>query len=103
MRELLTMDVVRRHPTPLLSEDAEKQLERIMDAWTEALSRHGGPFLFGRFSIADCMYAPVCTRFITYGIELAEPVRDYVERMMALPDMQDWIAAAQEEVDAGLA
>jgi len=103
VRELLTMDIVRRHPTPILSEDAEKQLERIMDAWTDALSRHGGPFLFGRFSIADCMYAPVCTRFITYGIELAEPVRDYVERMMALPDMQDWIAAAQEEVDAGLA
>ena len=103
VRELLTMDIVRRHPTPILSEGAEKQLERIMDAWTDALSRHGGPFLFGRFSIADCMYAPVCTRFITYGIELAEPVRDYVERMMALPDMQDWIAAAQEEVDAGLA
>lgn len=103
VRELLTMDIVRRHPTPQLTEDAEAQIERIMDAWTDALSRHGGPFLFGRFSIADCMYAPVCTRFVTYGIEMPGPVGEYVERIMALPDMQDWIAAAQEEVDAGLA
>jgi glutathione S-transferase len=103
VRELLTMDIVRRHPTPQLSEAAEAQIERIMDAWTDALSNHGGPFLFGRFSIADCMYAPVCTRFITYGIETPGGVGAYVERMMALPAMQDWIAASQEEVDAGLA
>ncbi|HEY5238803.1 MAG TPA: glutathione S-transferase family protein [Rhizomicrobium sp.] len=103
VRELLTMDVARRVDPPALSEDAEAQIERIIDAWTDALSRHGGPFLFGRFSIADCMYAPVCTRFTTYGIETPGVVGEYVYRIMTMPDMQDWIAAAKEEVAAGLA
>jgi len=59
--------------------------------------------LFGRFSVADCMYAPVVSRFITYGIEVPAPVRAYMDRMMALPAMLDWGRASKAEVDAGKA
>ncbi|MBV9420734.1 MAG: glutathione S-transferase, partial [Alphaproteobacteria bacterium] len=62
-----------------------------------------GGFLFGRFSIADCMYGPVASRFTTYGVPMPALVKQYAERMMALPAMKDWGAAAQKEVDAGVA
>jgi len=103
LRETLTMDIARRHATPELSEDVKLQIARIQDAWTHALAHHEGGFLFGRFSIADCMYAPVCTRFLTYGIEMSPTVLAYVERVIALPAMQEWTAAARKEVDEGLA
>ena len=105
LRDQLTMDFVRRLPTPPLREATRTQVARIIAAWSAALERHGknGGFLFGRFSIADCMYAPVVSRFLTYGIELPPALRAYCARMMALPAMQDWARAAQAEVDAGLA
>ena len=67
-----------------------------------ALARFGrdGGFLFGGFSVADCMYAPVVSRFVTYGVDGAAAVKAYMDRMMALPAMQDWGEAAQKEVDA---
>jgi len=105
LREQLSMDFVRRVATPELTEDTKAQIARIIDAWMHALTAHGDAngFLFGRFSIADCMYAPVVSRFVTYGIETPKEVRDYIARMMALPAMRDWGKAAQEEVDAGIA
>ena len=66
------------------------------------MANHGG-FLFGRFSIADCMYAPVVSRFTTYGVDVPPAIRDYMARMMALPAMRDWGKAAEAEVAAGLA
>lgn len=59
--------------------------------------------MFGRFSIADCMYAPVVSRFLTYGVDLPSNVKTYAERVAALPAMKEWGKAAQAEVDAGLA
>lgn len=103
VRDQLSMDFVRRVPTPELRDDTKAQIARIIAAWSDALSRHKGGFLFGRYSIADCMYAPVCSRFVTYGIETPKPVGDYVSRMMALPAMQEWAKASQAEVDAGIA
>jgi len=105
LRDQLTMDFVRRLPTPPLREATRTQVARIIAVWSAALERHGknGGFLFGRFSIADCMYAPVVSRFLTYGIELPPALTAYCARMMALPAMQDWARAAQAEVDAGLA
>jgi glutathione S-transferase len=105
VRDQLTMDFARRLPTPNLRDETKVQISRIVDAWTNALSenRNGGGFLFGRFSIADCMYAPVVSRFVTYGTELPPLAKSYVERMFALPAMQDWGKAAQEEVNAGVA
>jgi glutathione S-transferase len=105
VRQQLTMDFARRLPTPALHDQTKGQIARIIAAWSEALDQHAnsGGFLFGRFSVADCMYAPVVSRFTTYGIEVPEVVRAYMERMMALPAMRDWGAASLAEVEAGLA
>ena len=103
VREQLSMDFVRRLKLPTLRDATKAQIARILAAWENALAEHPGGFLFGTFSIADCMYAPVVSRFTTYGVEVSPQVRAYMERMMALPAMQDWGKASQEEVDAGLA
>ncbi|MGH6878362.1 MAG: glutathione S-transferase C-terminal domain-containing protein [Rhizomicrobium sp.] len=69
-----------------------------------ALSGFGGAggYLFGSFTIADCMYAPVVSRFRTYGIALDPALDAYCSRIMDLPAMRDWLAAAQKEIDEGL-
>ena len=104
LRAAMPMDFVRKHPMPALNEDAKGQVERVIAAWTKALERNAGDgFLFGRFSIADCMYAPVVSRFLTYGVELPPKVKAYAERVAALPSMKEWGKAAQAEVDAGIA
>jgi glutathione S-transferase len=103
LRDQLTMDFARKLPTPELRDATKAQVARILKIWTDALAAHGGPFLFGGFSIADCMYAPVCSRFRTYGIEMPQAASAYVERIFALPAMIDWGKAAQREVDEGLA
>jgi glutathione S-transferase len=103
LRQQLSMDFARRLPLPALREETKAQIARIQEAWDEALARHDGAFLFGGFSIADCMYAPVVSRFATYGVALPPRLQAYADRMMALPAMQDWGKAAQAEVDAGLA
>lgn len=104
LRDQLSMEFARRLPLPELRETTKAQIARIIDAWSEALNHHAsaGGFLFGRFSIADCTYAPVVSRFVTYGVALPAPVEAYVERMMALPAMVDWGKAAKQEVEAGL-
>ena len=103
LREQLTMDFARRLPLPALRDTTKAQIARILDAWRTALSEHPGGFLFGRFSIADCMYAPVVSRFATYGVEVPAAVQSYMDRMMALPAMRDWGLAAKAEVEAGKA
>jgi glutathione S-transferase len=103
MRDQLTMEFVRRLPLPDLRETTSAQIARILEAWETALDNSGGPFLFGNFCIADCMYGPVVSRFVTYGVAVSEPVRGYMDRVMALPAMQAWGEAAQKEVDAGIA
>jgi glutathione S-transferase len=74
---------------------------RIIAAWEAALAAHDGGFLFGSFSIADCMYAPVVSRFFTYGIALPKASAAYVERMLALPALLEWKAAAEAELARG--
>lgn len=63
---------------------------RVFEIWREALAASGGPFLFGAFTIADAMFAPVTTRFTTYGVELDATCRGYVEAIAALPAMTAW-------------
>ena len=105
MRTQMSMDFVRRHPTPALDDAAKADVARVIEAWTHALEHHSDVqgFLFGGFSIADAMYAPVVSRFVTYGIDVSPLLRAYMDRMMALPAMQDWAKASQAEVDAGMA
>ena len=104
LREAISMDFARTLPTPALDDTVQGQIGRIQAAWHLALSRYGteGGFLFGRFSIADCMYAPVVSRFQTYAIPMSDEIKDYAARVMALPAMQEWLAGAEREIEDGL-
>jgi glutathione S-transferase len=77
--------------------DALADVRRVVAIWHEALAASGGPFLFGRFSIADAMFAPVTTRFTTYGVDLDATSRAYVDAIAALPAMQAWRRDAATE------
>lgn len=104
LRMTLPMEFARRLPTPDLSSEVTQDIARITGLWRDALARHArdGDFLFGHFSIADCMYAPVVSRFRTYGIALEPALQVYCDRVFALPAIGDWFAAAEAEVAAGL-
>lgn len=103
-REALSMDFARKLPTPPLDDTVQQQIGRMQSAWHFALSRYGteGDFLFGRFSIADCMYAPVVSRFLTYGIPMSDQLDCYARRVIALPPMQEWLDGARQEIEDGL-
>ncbi len=72
-------------------------IERAQKIWEECLDRYGGPFLFRTPTIADAMFAPVCTRFVTYGVKLRPGPEAYCRTIMAWPPMVEWIAAAKLE------
>ena len=74
-------------------------IARVDAIWSGCIEQYGGPFLFGERSAADAMYAPVVTRFVTYDVKLDPEIVDYGQRIMALPEMQQWIADAQQEVE----
>ena len=82
-----------------LSADARANIARIQEIWIECRERYGksGPFLFGGFSGADAMFAPVVHRFRTFAIELAPVAADYMKTMMALPAFQEWTQAGLAE------
>jgi glutathione S-transferase len=102
VREQLSMDFGRKKPLPELREDTRAQIARILEAWQDALTTYKGDFLFGAFSIADCMYAPVVSRFETFGVQVPMPVRSYMARILALPAMLEWRAVCEKEIEAGL-
>jgi glutathione S-transferase len=76
---------------------AKADIDRITTIWRECLDLYGGPFLLGERSMADAMYAPVVTRFLTYHIELESSSRAYCRTIMAMPELAEWIEAAKLE------
>ncbi|MBV8926889.1 MAG: glutathione S-transferase family protein [Bradyrhizobium sp.] len=82
-----------------LSADAHANVARIEEIWSECRARYGGqgPFLFGGFTAADAMFAPVVHRFRTYAIRVAPAVQAYMETMMALPAFAEWTEAGLAE------
>ena len=82
-----------------LNADTAANVARIDAMWTDCRSRFGagGPFLFGGFTAADAMYAPVVSRFHTYGIPVSDGTRGYMAAMMALPAWGEWLSAALKE------
>ncbi|MBB5047150.1 glutathione S-transferase [Rhodopseudomonas rhenobacensis] len=80
-----------------LSAAAEADIARIQAIWSECRQRYGGPYLFGGFSGADAMYAPVVHRFLTYAIATSEEVSAYIAAMTALPAFQQWTKAGLAE------
>jgi len=79
--------------------DLRHDVQHIERMWTQQLAASGGPMLFGEFSAADAFYAPVCSRFVTYGLPICDAARAYVERMQALPALRQWTEAALCEHD----
>jgi glutathione S-transferase len=76
-----------------------EDVARIVEMWTELLNTHGGPMLFGEFTIADAFYAPVCMRLKSYAIDVPTPIKAYVERVSALLGVAAWIKEALIEKD----
>ena len=99
LRRYLPMDVSRTIDEPSRAQAVKGEIDRIAALWAQCRRKYGkgGAFLFGKFSIADGMFAPVVTRFATYGVKLPPVAASYVKTMMALPAMKEWIAAAKEE------
>jgi len=97
LRSNMPMEVCASKPGQGHTPEALADARRIMEIWREALAASSGPFLFGRFSIADAMFAPVTTRFTTYGVELDATCRAYVDTIAALPAMQAWRRDAAAE------
>jgi glutathione S-transferase len=82
-----------------LTEEVEADIARIEAAWAQARKSFGGagPFLFGRFTAADAMFAPVVNRFQTYDVAVSKTTRDYMDAVMALPAWKAWIRDAEAE------
>ena len=78
---------------------AQADIDRITTIWRECLAAHDGPYLFGKLTMADAMYAPVVTRFLTYSVKLDAQCAEYCERIVSLPDMATWRSAAMLEPD----
>jgi len=100
MRSALPMNLRASYTQFKVWSGAEADIERIKAIWSECLNQWGGPFLFGATpTVADAMYAPVCTRFRTYSVELDSQLSAYCDAIMALPAMQEWLAKAADEPD----
>jgi glutathione S-transferase len=98
LRSALPMNLKAHYSGFTVYPGARPDIDRILTIWRECLSG-GGPYLFGARTMADAMYAPVVTRFLTYDVKLDALCTAYCERIMALPDMVEWIRAAKAEPD----
>jgi glutathione S-transferase len=97
LRQNMPMDVLSTKPGQGHTPEALADAKRVQAIWRECLAASGGPFLFGAFTIADAMFAPVTTRFTTYGVELDATCKAYVDAVAAVPAMKQWIADAERE------
>jgi glutathione S-transferase len=101
LRSRMTMNCQTRFTNVLFDVKVRRQVARIIDIWQDARQRFGGagPFLFGRFTVADAFFAPVTIRFVGYGVALPPVAQQYVDTIQALPAMQQWIAAGRAETE----
>jgi glutathione S-transferase len=101
LRQHLSMDCRTRHPAKTFAPEVQADIDRIQQIWQTCRQQYGtnGDYLFGEFSIADAMFAPVASRFITYSVPLTPPSQAYVEAIFAHPPMQEWLAAAAAETE----
>jgi glutathione S-transferase len=100
LRSALPMNIKAHHPEFPVWAGAQADIDRIEAIWNECLALSGGPYLFGDVrTVADAMYAPVCTRLVTYDVKLGAIASDYRDAVLALPEMVEWAAAARTEPD----
>ena len=97
LRSALPMNLKARRPDFKIWASAQFDIDRITTIWRECFGAYHGPYLFGKLTMADAMYAPVVTRFLTYDVKLDADCAGYCDRIMALPDMMAWREAAMLE------
>lgn len=100
LRSALPMNIKARHKSFKVFSGARPDIARVQTIWNECLERWGGPYLFGaRPTVADAMYAPVCTRFLTYAVDLSPKLTAFRDTILEWDLMQEWTAGALEEPD----
>jgi glutathione S-transferase len=92
LRKHLPFDAQGRFANYIIPDAALPDIARIIHIWADCRQRHAnrGPLLFGKFTIADAMFAPVVNRFVTYNVAIPEVIQEYVDTVMALPEMRMW-------------
>jgi len=100
LRSALPMNIKAHHPGFKIWAGAQADIDRVLSIWRECLAADKGPFLFGaKPCMADAMFAPVVTRFLTYDVKLDSECAAYAEAIMAMPAMGEWIEGAKAEPD----
>ncbi|AUS99856.1 glutathione S-transferase [Nostoc sp. CENA543] len=101
LRQNMPMNCRAKYPGKGLTPNVQQDIDRIMAIWQETRQKFGieGNFLFGQFTIADAFFAPVVLRFVTYDVQLDPISQAYVETILAIPAMQEWIQAAKNETE----
>src|SRR4029077_11061809 len=94
LRSALPMNLKAHRPGFKVWSGAQADIDRITTIWRECLTAYRGPYLFGTLTMADAMYAPVVTRFLTYDVKLDAECADYCDHIMTLPYMAAWREAA---------
>jgi glutathione S-transferase len=99
LRQQMGMNLRKVYPARPIAPEVQDNITRIQSMWSECRAKFGagGPFLFGAFSNADAMYAPVVTRFKTYSVDLNPVCRAYSDAVLAHPDVKQWYADAAKE------
>src|SRR5690348_15246365 len=100
LRSALPMNLKAHYPNFKVWAGAQADIERVIAVWRECLSTYRGSYLFGdKPCVADAMYAPVCTRFLTYDVKLDSTCAAYCSAIMTMPFMQEWVEGAKLEPD----
>jgi glutathione S-transferase len=100
LRAALPMNIKSQHPGFPVWAGAQADIDRIETIWNDCLAASGGPFLFGENrTVADAMYAPDCTRLKSYDVKTGAVASQYVETILATPELIEWTAAARLEPD----
>jgi glutathione S-transferase len=100
LRSALPMNLKAHYPRFRIWAGVQTDIDRVVTIWRDCLATSGGPYLFGqRPCMADAMYAPVCTRFLTYDVTLDSDCAAYCRAIMELNAMRDWIEGAKTEPD----
>jgi glutathione S-transferase len=102
LRQNMPMDCRNRYPGEGMTLGVQAEIDRICTIWRECHQKLGtsGDLLFGKFTIADAMFAPIVMRFVTYEVKLDPQAQAYADTLLALPAMQEWLAAAYSESES---
>jgi glutathione S-transferase len=100
LRRHMPVNVRRECPGKGREKGVEQDIDRVLEIWRNCRAGYGqgGDFLFGDWSLADCAYAPVVSRFVTYAVNVDGVSREYMDAVLAWPAMQEWVGAARAEM-----